>query len=564
MRKIHKIKLLELIEVLQEASQQLEKCKDVQFIDLCAEMQEFVEKIYQYALNVLEEDALLVIHLQKLYEALFFATQGECRVKQLQKLVHKIKIETENLRPNKFEVAFFCYKASMSDSLESVYLAAKKDPQCDAYFIPIPYYDRNPDGSFGKMHFEGVSYYSAQYELTDWRKYNVETRHPDAIFIMNPYDDGNYVTSVHPDFYSKRLKNFTEYLVYIEYGLPYWVFRNPEQVSMEVYTKDGVLHSAYIHSDWVVGYSKEIADSQKQTVKAKKDLIKPFQKPGKRMEDKFVALGSPKFDKVFYAKKEDYELPEEWQQKIAGKKVILLNTSLGEFLKASEIKTREKAGKIVADCKYFEKLRTILNEFYNRDDVVLWWRPHPLFEATINSMRMVLYPEYLAIVQEFQKNNKGILDCTEELHRAIAWSDAMISDESSLLLLYTATGKPFYIPAITKALEEPQLDKGEDFTAPLQSRLKHMRGHRGANVGEWNICIWWDNFLEEDLLENVQYQNFISRFLDFVLHQENYSEAEEYQKLQLQMMQDFVTNGDGTAGQNIYGFVRDKVLGNGE
>lgn len=35
---------------------------------------------------------------------------------------------------------FFPYKASMWDSLESVYLVAKEDSDCDVYCVPISYY----------------------------------------------------------------------------------------------------------------------------------------------------------------------------------------------------------------------------------------------------------------------------------------------------------------------------------------------------------------------------------------------------------------------------------------
>ena len=56
------------------------------------------------------------------------------------------------------EAVFLPYKASMWDSLESVWEAAREDPDWDVYVIPIPYYDRAPDGSFREMHYEGDQY----------------------------------------------------------------------------------------------------------------------------------------------------------------------------------------------------------------------------------------------------------------------------------------------------------------------------------------------------------------------------------------------------------------------
>ena len=56
------------------------------------------------------------------------------------------------------EMVFLPYKASMWDSMESIWRAAEKDEHTVAYVIPIPYYDRNPDGSLGAMHYEGSQY----------------------------------------------------------------------------------------------------------------------------------------------------------------------------------------------------------------------------------------------------------------------------------------------------------------------------------------------------------------------------------------------------------------------
>lgn len=560
MRKIHKTKLTELVTTLSEACGQLDKCDDRQRINLCGEIQEFVEVVFEYATSVLRPESKIIPLLQSLYEVLFQVAQGDRSVNQLHKLVHHVVTEVHNLKPDKTEVVFFCYKASMSDALESVYLAAKEDPSCDAFFVPIPYYDRNPDRSLGQMHFEGIGFYSDKFELTDWRKYDVETRRPDAIFIMNPYDEGNHVTSVHPDFYSKRLKNFTDNLVYIEYGLPYWLYNHPEDVPLEEYRKNGNVLPAHLHCNYVVDYSRELEVSHKRTLTAFDELTKHFGISEKDIENRFVAMGSPKFDKVVQTKREDCDLPEEWNARIAGKKVVLLNSSLAEFLKASGPRRNKNGEPAKAGCWYFEKLQSILTAFAEREDVMLWWRPHPLLESTIRSMRNSLYQEYQDIVQKFVDYGKEIFDNTEDLHRAIAWSDAMISDESSLLLLYMATGKPFYIPAITKILDAAQYDDAEDFRNPLWSRLEFMKTNKGANIGFWNCCIWWDVFLEENRGWNIHYNNFTKRFLDFVVHREKYPEAEEYRQLQLQMIQDFVVNSNGTAGQKIYEFIKQKTM----
>lgn len=546
MRKVHIAQFREMIKTLNDACQELRKLKDDDFLNLCAEMQDFVSGIYDYMKSTLSTGERLPQLVQAFYEMLYHVASKNVSVKRLRRLVYEIETEILSLSPDKIEIAFFCYKASMSDSLESIYLAAKEDPACDAYFIPIPYFDRNPDGSLGQMHLEGTGYYSSRYELTDWKSYDVESRRPDVIFIMNPYDGQNYVTSVHPDFYSSRLKDCTDMLVYIEYGLPYWLYRDPHEPELEEEFKNkGNILPAHLHAHCIITYSKELAEAYQPLFAAHLEIMQHYGVAFRRDAKKIIALGSPKFDKVVNTRREACRLPETWAGKIAGKKVILYNTSLSELLKADS---------------YFEKMRSIMDVFRERDDVILWWRPHPLFSSTLHSMRPAMLQEYREILQDFMTFENGIFDDTGELHRAIAYSDGMISDESSLLFLYAATGKPFYIPSISMALPQPIQNDDTDFHMPLEGRLANMRASKGANVGNWNLCIWWHNFLEEDIIRNIHFKDYPNRFIDFILHREKYSEAEEYKELQIQMIRDFVVNADGTAGQKIYEFVRTKAM----
>lgn len=78
--------------------------------------------------------------------------------KALRQSLYRIESSVKNDIKVRLEAVFLPYKASMWDSLESIWKAADEDPDCDAYVIPIPYYDKNPDGSFREMHYEGGEY----------------------------------------------------------------------------------------------------------------------------------------------------------------------------------------------------------------------------------------------------------------------------------------------------------------------------------------------------------------------------------------------------------------------
>ena len=58
--------------------------------------------------------------------------------KSLHRAMVQIKNSVEKDIPVRMEAVFLPYKASMWDSLESVWKAADEDPDCDAYVIPIP------------------------------------------------------------------------------------------------------------------------------------------------------------------------------------------------------------------------------------------------------------------------------------------------------------------------------------------------------------------------------------------------------------------------------------------
>jgi hypothetical protein len=334
--------------------------------------------------------------------------------------MHLSRIENsimEELKPDKIEAVFFPYKYSMADSLQSIWEAAMGDPQCDVYICPIPYFDRTPNGAFGAMHFEG-DYYPKNLPLVDWQEYDVEKRLPDAIFIHNPYDDGNIVTSVHPNFYAKRLRGFTDLLVYS----PYFVVGN------DVLPDNFCTTAACIYAHRVILQSENVRQIY---IRAFKETYGAHEHILGKTEDRFVALGSPKFDAVLSAKCDDFVLPDEWARLIHNKKVVFYNSTLGALLTGNE--------------QYLKKLRYVLDEFRKRDDMVLWWRPHPLTVSTLNSMRQNLLWEYKQIVEDYKNWGRGIYDETPSPHAAISHSDAYYGDSSSLVPMYQATGKPVMI-----------------------------------------------------------------------------------------------------------------------
>jgi len=315
----------------------------------------------------------------------------------------------------------------MWDSLESVWMAADADEGTDAYVVPIPYYDKNPDGSFREMHYEGNEY-PDYVPVTSYEEYDFEERRPDIIFIHNPYDEFNYVTSVHPRFYSSNLKKFTEKLVYI----PYFILGEikPDDDAAIEGMKHFCINAAVKNADKVIVQSE---DMRQVYIKVLMEAYGKSVADKKYWEEKILGLGSPKVDKVLNTRREDLEVPEKWLkiiQKMNGnwKKIVFYNTGVSALL--------------LHDEKMLLKMREVFSVFRkNREEMTLLWRPHPLIKATISSMRPQLWGEYEEMEREYKEEGWGIYDDTADMNRAVCLSDAYYGDGSSIAQLYQISGK---------------------------------------------------------------------------------------------------------------------------
>lgn len=338
--------------------------------------------------------------------------------------------QTQKETAFKKEIFFLPYKASMWDSLESVWRAADEDKEhCIAYVMPIPYADLTPEHTVAEWHCER-ELFPKDVPTVKWEDFNLAEIHPDVIFIHNPYDEYNYVTSVESRYYSSVLKNQTDKLVYI----PYFVLAEPEfdGKSEEKIEKmeEGIAHfvttPAVLNADQVIVQSEAMRQAYIDVlVRATNQKEQVFW--GQRIS----GLGSPKFDKVLMSKREDFTLPKAWKKIIKGKKVILYNTSLAAMLQN--------------DKRVCQKIRHVFRQFCVQNDVVLWWRPHPLMKATLHSMRPEVEQEYCKIEKAYREEGWGVYDDTPELYRAITWSDAYYGDWSSVAQIYAQTGKPVMV-----------------------------------------------------------------------------------------------------------------------
>ena len=358
-------------------------------------LEHYCERLYQISLQLQNTAA------QKIY-------------KSLESGLVKAENEIKHMPVRKTAV-FLPYKASMWDSLESVWKAACDDEEWESVVIPIPYYNRNTDDSLGEMQYEGADF-PEDVPVTDWQQYSLEKEHPDIIFIHNPYDQFNIVTTVHPLFYASRIKDYTEKLVYI----PYFVHQN------DIVAEHYCVLPGTIYADVVILQSEKVREQYLRYYEAA--LPELVEKQGREaIEKKFQALGSPKFDVPADSQN---DIPEEWREFLGqGKKVIFFNTHLRGLMQGKSE-------------QFLRKLEWVFNFFQKQEDVVLLWRPHPLMVETARAMNPEAVEPYLKLVERYRRQKIGIYDDSRELHRAIDLSDAYYGSGSSVVELFRQQGKP--------------------------------------------------------------------------------------------------------------------------
>ena len=316
----------------------------------------------------------------------------------------KLKSSFKKLKSSKKNIVFLPYKASMWDSLESIWKIAFEDKAyCNTYVIPIPYADLTPDGKVAKWHCE-IDLFPKNVPVLDYRKVNLKKLKPDVIFIHNPYDNYNRVTSVDSNYYSINLKPLTKLLIYV----PYYATAGRMSEGQRYMP-------SYDNADYIIIQS---------------EAMRPFFDPSIPV-DKLLPLGSPKFDRVIQMCQNPPKMPEKWKEKINGRKVYFYNTSLGGLLQNTE--------------KFLLKMRYVFETFTGRDDACLLWRPHPLINATLNSMRQEAQIAYNQLKTYFIENNIGIYDDTPDIDKSIAFSDVYIGDtRTSVTSLFGVAGKPTF------------------------------------------------------------------------------------------------------------------------
>ncbi len=323
----------------------------------------------------------------------------------------------------KLNVVFMPYNITMWDSLESIYLACREDDDCVAKLVPIPYFDISQEEPVYKYDFDK---YDKDLEPIDFREFSLELEEPDVIYVHNIYDDGNILTTVHPDYYTSNLKKYTDMLVYSPYCIPNFLKKYSQ--NKHSYTFD-ILGAKNVDRFISAG-----------------DFVKQEGLNSRIPKEKILNLGTPKFDSIIKNINQDFEYPKEWIEKSKGKKIVLYSTSINFFV----AQLNNKVNPITNFCDVIFKFSETLQQFTDNDIFVIW-RPHPLTRNYIAKIHPHFAEWYDHLcdkingvnrtLSETNKFENVVLDVNTSYLPAFKISDAFVTDYTSIMFAYMLLNK---------------------------------------------------------------------------------------------------------------------------
>ncbi len=431
MRKFIRDQIIEILSTIKEGVVEAEKDKLVQnrieLLESCSQGLAYILNLVKDGFSserFLEYEEIFKQQEESLSSMISLVEQGEKTDKihrSLKKALEKLQEKLRNDSEVQLEIVFLPYKVSMWDSFSSILRAAKEDPHCICYVVPIPYYDKDEHGKFKELHYEGDNFPS-EVEVIHYKNYDITKRQPDIAYIHNPYDGNNYVTSIHPDYYSYELKKSIGTLVYVPYCL-------------HGATNNGAINTTH-YSEVTKAADYAICQSQFDQ--------KIFAHNGTNIK-KLLPLGNPKLDEVVYQMEHPPHLPESWAEKIQGKKVILYNLTISYLLHYN-----------------IEYVYDQINQILENEQVVLLFRPHPLLPATFESMRKGMYHRYLDFLETLENHPRVIIDEEQEVFTSFYYSDGLITSKSSILINYMLTEKPILMLDINPLNYFPRINQKID------------------------------------------------------------------------------------------------------
>lgn len=417
------------IQEYETAKQLLLKCQECA-ISLGNQIEnEYVD--VQDVIQLLEEYCELVFQIYELLQQ-EEEPNPEGVYQLLQEQLGKVTEELRKEHLKKRKIVFVVDKFSRWDSLEMIWQEAKEDVRNAVSVIVVPYYYKRLDGTILEEHYEKDLFENI--EVLDYRQIDLEKYHPDVIYINTPYDEYNYFASIHPGFYSSKLVNDTDELIYIPWFTITELTREDErgwQSMQHFVTMPGVVNAdrVYVQSEQMKNaYIEYLTDWAGE--ETKEEWIRK------------ITVIDPKYIRVENLSEKAFQkLPDIWKKKVlkedgSRKKIVLYTVSGTGFAEYGQ--------------QAVEKLKYVLQIFKeNQENIVLLWYPDQAIEAALRSKHQELWREYESIVQSYRQEGWGIYAEGADERTVIDVCDAYYGDPCKLSQAVVVARKPVMLQNVT-------------------------------------------------------------------------------------------------------------------
>lgn len=343
---------------------------------------------------------------------------------QFKNKIEEIRIDKEKKDyKDKKMVVFMPFKAKYWNMMAGLWKEYERSGEYTLIAIPAPYYYKNIDGTVEK--FNDDKQYPEYVKIVSPENFDFDNEYVEKIIIQNPYDSYNATTTVHPQFYAKKLAMCTKELIYI----PYFETEEINPSDMRAY----VSMDSYVTMPGVVYSDKVIVQSEGIKALYVKKLSEYF---GEETRDiwntKIIGNGKHYIEMKNSDSKYD-DIPEKWKGYIkksdgSYKKVILYFICTNDVLENGH--------------RVFDKIKRSMDTFLEYEDSVV---PLMMFESNIDEILQMENPELLEDYNEIKMNFTQYIVNENELDKAMNLCDAFYGDAGSEAQLCRNSGKPVMI-----------------------------------------------------------------------------------------------------------------------
>lgn len=344
----------------------------------------------------------LLTYLDGLQTCLEMETEEESRL-HLKRLRKRALFYAKPLR-----ILFVVQEFSLWASLRSVYDYFQQL----GFELDIVYsYEKGtlPD----KLKEENIAaYQESGYPIVDKSDYDLTEAAPDMVFYSKPYlgPNGNP-----KKYYVDEISKHVKYTVFISYCLDV-------QGGSELYRYFYALPMFSLA--WrVITYSDHYDQMLRRYSYCDGENL--------------LRLGHPKFDQLYKAMTESDSATGDWTNQFAKAPIVLWNTHF-------------TISENVGVGTFYENYSTILDFFKTHPDINLLWRPHPYFFASVEEDPRMGKKWLNELISDLSNYPNIWIDKEQDYTPAFTASDALITDATTFLAEFAATGKPvLYTPKIS-------------------------------------------------------------------------------------------------------------------